>query len=164
MSELLTDISAIAPYFTIAATTFGTQLAQEATQRVAEGTVDAGQGFFRRLFGRRSDEVAEALDSHQLDEGQVDALLTGLNETDRRRLAQALSSWLGGATTSGLAAERLVELVQAAAPAGSTAPGPVTSYGDRTINGGTFGDKNTFNFGDRITADPADPADPDGDR
>ncbi|MET9401133.1 hypothetical protein [Kitasatospora sp. NPDC002965] len=144
MSELLADITAIAPYFTVAATTFGTHLTQEAAQRVAGGTLDAGQGFFRRLFGRHSDEVAEALDRHHLAEEQVDTLLSGLGDAERLRLAQALSSWLGSATTSGLSAERLVDLVRTA-PAG---PVTNTSTGDRTIVGGSFGDNNTFNFGD----------------
>ncbi|MFJ8043868.1 hypothetical protein ACIRBX_25540 [Kitasatospora sp. NPDC096147] len=145
MSELLTDITAIAPYFTVAATTFGTQLAQEASQRLAGSTVEAGQGFFRRLLGRRSEEVAEVLESHQLDETRVDRLLTGLGEEDRRRLAEALAAWLGERTAEALAQDRLVELVRAPAPGSRTT---ITSTGDRTIVGATFGDNTTVNFGD----------------
>ncbi|MFB7473636.1 hypothetical protein [Kitasatospora sp. NPDC056184] len=138
MSELLTDITAIAPYFTVAATAFGTQLAEEAAQRVATGTADAGEGFFRRLFGRRSGEVAEVLDRHDLPEERVDGLLGGLDEADRARLAAALTAWLRGAAANGLGAERLVETVQKQVV--------INSSGERAFNAGHI-ENSTFTFG-----------------
>ncbi|MFE2111425.1 hypothetical protein ACFXAF_36960 [Kitasatospora sp. NPDC059463] len=146
MSELLTDITAIAPYFTVAATTFGTQLAQEAAQRVATGTADAGEGFFRRLFGRRSGEVPGALVRHNLPEDEVDRLLLGLSEYDRIRLAEALATWLDGGATDGLAPERLVEAVRAVHV---EQPGPVTvtTNGPNSIAVNTIGNGATFNLG-----------------
>ncbi|MFE6867918.1 hypothetical protein ACFVFS_15290 [Kitasatospora sp. NPDC057692] len=138
MSELLTDITAIAPYFTVAATAFGTQLAEEAAQRVATGTADAGEGFFRRLFGRRSGEVAEVLDRHDLPEERVDGLLAGLGEEDRARLAAALLAWLRGPAADGLRAERLVETVRKQVV--------INSSGERAFNAGHI-ENSTFNFG-----------------
>ncbi|WP_380279929.1 hypothetical protein [Kitasatospora purpeofusca] len=138
MSELLTDITAIAPYFTVAATAFGTQLAQEAAQRVATGTTDAGEGFFRRLFGRRSGEVAEVLDRHDLPEERVDGLLNGLDETGRARLAAALQAWLHDPAADRLSAERLVEAVHKQVV--------INSYGERAFNAGHI-ENSTFNFG-----------------
>ncbi|MFE4517408.1 hypothetical protein ACFRMQ_24800 [Kitasatospora sp. NPDC056783] len=146
MSELLTDITAIAPYFTVAATTFGTHLAQEAAQRVATGTVDAGEGFFRRLFGRSSGEVPGALVRHNLPEEEVDLLLNGLSEADRVRLAEALSTWLRGGATNGFAPERLVEAVRAV-HAEQSGPVTITTYGDQSPAIEKVGDNATFNFG-----------------
>ncbi|MER5353250.1 hypothetical protein ABT093_23310 [Kitasatospora sp. NPDC002551] len=137
MSELLTDITAIAPYFTVAATAFGTQLAEEAAQRVATGTAGTGEGFFRRLFGRRSAEVAEVLNRHDLPEERVDGLLNGLGEADRARLAEALLSWLRGPAADPLDAERLVEAVRTVT---------INSYGERAFNAAHI-ENSTFNFG-----------------
>ncbi|MFE7559831.1 hypothetical protein [Kitasatospora sp. NPDC057500] len=136
MSELLTDITAIAPYFTVAATAFGTQLAEEAAQRVATGTADAGEGFFRRLFGRRSGEVAEVLNRHDLPEERVDELLTGLDEADRARLSEALKTWLQGPEAEPPSAERLVEAVRTVT---------INSYGDRAFIASHI-ENSTFNF------------------
>ncbi|GAA1402902.1 hypothetical protein GCM10009639_46900 [Kitasatospora putterlickiae] len=137
MSELLTDITAIAPYFTVAATAFGTQLAAEAAQRVATESADTGAGFFRRLFGRRSAEVGEVLDRHDLPEERVDGLLHGLGEDDRARLSEALLAWLRGPAADPPSAERLVEAVRTVT---------INSYGGNTVNAARI-ENSTFNFG-----------------
>ncbi|MFF7698541.1 hypothetical protein [Streptomyces lydicus] len=99
MSELATVSAEIAPYLALAANSLGTSVITAAQQRIAERTVTAGEGFFRRLL-RRGDDAGELdggagqplLDADRAD--ALDALLASLTDQERQVLSAAVTSWL----------------------------------------------------------------------
>ncbi|MFI6770020.1 hypothetical protein [Streptomyces sp. NPDC050355] len=103
MSDLATVSTEIAPYLTLAANSLGTSVITAAQQRIAERTVTAGEGFFRRLL-RRGDGTDGSLGgdagsgtTHPLDADRADALdelLATLTDQERRLLSDAVTAWL----------------------------------------------------------------------
>ncbi|GAB7033868.1 hypothetical protein AB0G35_26635 [Streptomyces sp. NPDC021749] len=100
MSDLATVSAEIAPYLTMAANSLGTSVISAAQQRIAERTVTAGEGFFRRLL-RRGDGTDRGpvggtgrllLDEERAD--ALDGLLAALGDDERRLLAEAVAAWL----------------------------------------------------------------------
>ncbi|WP_129294714.1 hypothetical protein [Streptomyces lydicus] len=110
MSELANVSAEIAPYLALAANSMGTSVLTAAQQRIAERTVTAGEGFFRRLL-RRDDGTDSGLgdgagpgpgpgegvappllDTRRAD--ALDALLAGLDDQERHLLSAALTAWL----------------------------------------------------------------------
>ncbi|WP_275463434.1 hypothetical protein [Streptomyces noursei] len=98
MSDLATVSAEIAPYLALAANSLGTSVLTTAQDRLADRTVTAGEGFFRRLLHRRDDSLGDgAADRPHLDTDRADALdrlLATLDDHDRRLLADALTAWL----------------------------------------------------------------------
>ncbi|MGD3109031.1 hypothetical protein [Streptomyces sp. YGL11-2] len=98
MSDLATVSAEIAPYLAVAANSLGTSVLTAAQDRIAERTVTAGEGFFRRLLHRRDDAdlgddaAGPLLDTHRAD--ALDALLATLDDHDRQLLATAVTAWL----------------------------------------------------------------------
>ncbi|GGU67564.1 hypothetical protein GCM10010211_36170 [Streptomyces albospinus] len=105
MSDLATVSAEIAPYLAVAANSLGTSVLTAAQDRIAERTVTAGEGFFRRLL-HRHDGAADLGDATDLGNGTteplldvrradtLDALLATLDDHDRRLLATAVTAWL----------------------------------------------------------------------
>ncbi|MFI9355535.1 hypothetical protein [Streptomyces lydicus] len=103
MSDLATVSAEIAPYLALAANSLGTSVITAAQQRIAERTVTAGEGFFRRLL-RRGDAdggldggLDGGADQPLLDADRadaLDALLASLTDQERQVLAAAVASWL----------------------------------------------------------------------
>ncbi|PBC84377.1 hypothetical protein SAMN05428945_1017 [Streptomyces sp. 2224.1] len=108
MSELANVSAEIAPYLALAANSMGTSVLTAAQQRIAERTVTAGEGFFRRLL-RRDDGTDAGLGEGAdpgLGEGAatplldlrradaLDALLARLDDQERHLLSAALTAWL----------------------------------------------------------------------
>ncbi|SEE54612.1 hypothetical protein SAMN05428954_2942 [Streptomyces sp. 2112.3] len=100
MSELANVSAEIAPYLALAANSMGTSVLTAAQQRIAERTVTAGEGFFRRLL-RRDDgtdpglgegAATPLLDLRRAD--ALDALLARLDDQERHLLSAALTAWL----------------------------------------------------------------------
>ncbi|WP_274913935.1 hypothetical protein [Streptomyces sp. WZ-12] len=97
MTDLATVSTEIAPYLAIAANSLGTSVLTAAQDRIAERTVTAGEGFFRRLLHRRDTALGEDPAQPLLDADRADALdrlLATLDDGDRRLLAAALTAWL----------------------------------------------------------------------
>lgn len=99
MSDLATVSAEIAPYLTLAANSLGTSVITAAQQRIAERTVTAGEGFFRRLLGRGDGAggdlgagTAQPLDTDRAD--ALDALLADLTDQERHLLSAAVTAWL----------------------------------------------------------------------
>lgn len=100
MSELATVSAEIAPYLALAANSLGTSVISAAQQRIAERTVTAGEGFFRRLLRRDDgtegdlggDGGVQPLDADRAD--ALDALLARLDDQERQLLSAAVASWL----------------------------------------------------------------------
>ncbi|GEB57722.1 hypothetical protein [Streptomyces gardneri] len=150
MSELLTVTAEVAPYLSTFFGALGGAVATTAVQRVADGTVDAGEGFLRRLvpWGDRTDpELLDEEEEHRADDG-----LSRLDENERRQLAGALTQWLEEAEEDGVAPdpERLVELVREI----DEEDQPVTqvtknyaTYGPNSAIIDSVGDNATFTFG-----------------
>ncbi|WP_405743815.1 hypothetical protein OG422_18880 [Streptomyces sp. NBC_01525] len=131
MSELATVSAEIAPYLAMAASSLGTSVLTAAQQRITERTVDAGEGFFRRLLGRDGDRLGGGA-APVLDVGRatsLDARLARLDDTERRALAEAMADWLAGPVTARDAAGFLSHM----APhlSGTTINSP-TTYGDHS--------------------------------
>ncbi|REK87038.1 hypothetical protein DY245_28940 [Streptomyces inhibens] len=101
MSDLATVSAEIAPYLALAANSLGTSVITAAQQRIAERTVTAGEGFFRRLV-RRGDGAGGGLggatqpllDAERAD--VLDELLAGLTDEERQLLSAAVAAWLRG--------------------------------------------------------------------
>lgn len=103
MSDLATVSAEIAPYLVVAANSLGTTVLTTAQQRLADHTVTAGEGFFRRLLRRGAPGGEEAplgggteplLDADRAD--ALDALLARLDDRERQLLAAAVADWLAG--------------------------------------------------------------------
>ncbi|QES20664.1 hypothetical protein DEJ46_17335 [Streptomyces venezuelae] len=136
--------------FAAVAGTLGSAVAGAAVQRFADGTVDTGESFLRRIF-RRGDGTgpAAALGVDDETERRANEELARLDEDELRRLAEALTAWLADAEGDAPAPERLVELVRATTPAPPAAPSTtqVTAHGDYSVAVQTIGDNATFNLG-----------------
>ncbi|MFG2531355.1 hypothetical protein [Streptomyces sp. NPDC048516] len=108
MSELANVSAEIAPYLALAANSMGTSVITAAQQRIAERTVTAGEGFFRRLL-RRGDGTGSGLgegaapgpgegtarpllDTRRAD--TLDELLASLDDQERHLLSAAVTAWL----------------------------------------------------------------------
>ncbi|GAU69408.1 peptide synthetase [Streptomyces sp. NBRC 110611] len=123
MSDLAAVSAEIAPYLALAANSLGASVIAAAQQRIAEHTVTAGEGFFRRLL-RRDDgtvggigeDTAQPLDAARAD--ALDARLAALNDQERRLLAAAVSDWLRGRAEERDAPALLDHLTRHAASAG----------------------------------------------
>ncbi|MEV0266275.1 hypothetical protein AB0I49_33710 [Streptomyces sp. NPDC050617] len=170
------EISAeLAAYFSLAAETLGAAMVGSAAQRIADGSIDAGQGCFRRLFRRGSGGDTPIALPGGRSEHRADQLLGVLSPEDRDRLAAALTTWIGeqrdrgpdragldgagldgagldGAGLDGAGLDgarldeaRLVELM-AAAPAPARTY-HVTAHGPNSAAIGSVGDGATFRFG-----------------
>lgn len=107
MSDLATVSAEIAPYLALAANSLGTSVISAAQQRIAERTVTAGEGFFRRLLRRDDGTEGDLGDGTDRDLGggsvqpldadradALDALLASLNDQERQLLSAAVASWL----------------------------------------------------------------------
>ncbi|MGX7757588.1 hypothetical protein ACWQ06_02840 [Streptomyces angustmyceticus] len=100
MSELANVSAEIAPYLVLAANSMGTSVIAAAQQRIAEHTVTAGEGFFRRLLhrGDGSDSgpgegtAPPLLDARHAD--ALDTLLASLDDQERHLLSAAVTAWL----------------------------------------------------------------------
>ncbi|MEV0280007.1 hypothetical protein AB0I22_26945 [Streptomyces sp. NPDC050610] len=140
------EISAeLATYFSLATETLGAAMVASAAQRIADGSIDAGQGYFRRLFRRGSGEDAPIALPEGRSEERADHLLGVLSPEDRHRLAAALEAWLGEQRDSTPDEARLAELMSAA-PAPARAY-HVTAHGPNSAAIGSVGDGATFRFG-----------------
>ncbi|MGV9885143.1 hypothetical protein [Streptomyces sp. NPDC003006] len=142
----LPEISAeLATYFSLAAETLGAAMVASAAQRVTDGSIDAGQGYFRGLFRRGSGEDTPITLPEGRSEQRADQLLGALSPEDRQRLATALTAWLGEQRDRRPDEARLAELM-AAAPA-PTRSYHVTAHGPDSAAIGSVGDGATFHFG-----------------
>ncbi|MEU7045644.1 hypothetical protein AB0A77_31935 [Streptomyces varsoviensis] len=139
------EISAeLATYFSLAAETLGAAVVASAAQRIADGSIEVGQGCFRRLFRRRGEDTPIALPEGR-SEPRADHLLGALSAEDRHRLAAALMAWLGEQGDRGWDAARLADLMTAA-PA-PTRTYHVAAHGPNSAAIGSVGDGATFRFG-----------------
>ncbi|MGY3681866.1 hypothetical protein [Streptomyces sp. TE33382] len=150
MSELISVATALAPAFTSAAAMFGSAVLTSASDRIADQTVTAGEGFFRGLVSRNREAGGEratdpagasadgaADGAHGTDGGlgaeradELDALLDSLDEEERRALARAVTAWLRGPSRE-LDADHLVDHVHRVS--GVPAPTPVTHTTHTTV-------------------------------
>ncbi|MFG3119422.1 hypothetical protein ACGF4C_34300 [Streptomyces sp. NPDC048197] len=146
MSDLATVSAEIAPYLTMAANSLGTSVISAAQQRIAERTVTAGEGFFRRLL-RRGDGVDGADGGPVggdgrvlLDQERADALdrqLAALGDDERRLLAEAVAVWLAEPADRRDGPHLLRQIDRLAAPAGGrTVHHHVTATGRGSIAAG----------------------------
>ncbi|MEU9112250.1 hypothetical protein AB0D04_10740 [Streptomyces sp. NPDC048483] len=123
MSDLANVSAEIAPYLALAANSLGTAVITQAQQRIAEGTVAAGEGFFRRLLHRDgAGDLGDGTAQPLLDTRRADALderLAGLGEQDRQLLSDAVTAWLR-APADRRDAPHLLEHIAQRAPATST--------------------------------------------
>ncbi|MCK7627759.1 hypothetical protein MUU72_32485 [Streptomyces sp. RS10V-4] len=151
MPDLATVSAEIAPYLALAANSLGTSVLTAAQDRIAERTVTAGEGFFRRLLHRRDGAPAAldapATDRPPLDTDCADALdemLAALDDHDRRLLATALRAWLRSPAAD-RDAGHFRDHVDRLATAPRTAHHHPTTYGDHSIAAGEI--HGTINFG-----------------
>ncbi|WP_438486473.1 hypothetical protein [Streptomyces sp. S186] len=141
MSDLATVSAEIAPYLALAANSLGTSVLTATQDRIAERTVAAGEGFFRRLLHRRNgspatlgdDTTRPLLDTDRAD--ALDRLLATLDDHDRRTLAAALTAWLDSPAADRDAAG-FREHVARAATGPRTVHHHVTATGDHSLAAG----------------------------
>ncbi|MFE6777248.1 hypothetical protein [Streptomyces sp. NPDC057702] len=141
----LPEISAeLATYFSLSVEVLGAAVVASAAQRMSDGSIDAGQGYFRRLFRSSREDVLMPFPEGR-SEQRADQLLGALSSKDRQRLASALTAWLGEQRNGCPDEARLAELM-AAGPA-PTRVHHVTAYGSNSAAIGSVGDGATFHFG-----------------
>ncbi|GLF95097.1 hypothetical protein [Streptomyces yaizuensis] len=145
MASLPAISAELAAYFSLAAQTLGAAMVASAAQRITDGSIEAGQGHFRRLFRRGGGEDTPLALPEGRSEQRADELLDGLSAEDRQRLAEALLAWLGEQGDHEPDEARLAELV-AAAPS-PTCTYHVTAHGPHSAAVGSVGDGATFHFG-----------------
>lgn len=76
----LPDISAeLATYFSLATEAVGAAMVASAAQRITDGSIDAGQGYFRRIFRRGSGEDTPIALPEGRSEQRADQLLGALS-------------------------------------------------------------------------------------
>ncbi|MEU5305581.1 hypothetical protein ACH4YO_34580 [Streptomyces noursei] len=145
MSDLATVSAEIAPYLALAANSLGTSVLTAAQDRIAEHTVTAGEGFFRRLLHRRDNTTAPLDDPSgttrpPLDTTRADALdhlLATLDDHDRQLLADALTAWLNAPDADRNAAGFRHHVDRLAASTGPrTVHHHVTATGDHSLAAG----------------------------
>lgn len=131
---------------------YGSSVLTSVSDRLADRTVTAGEGFFRRLVTRSRGTVAgQATESEAgpLDgtgafdaerAGELDALLDRLDEEERRKFAEAVAAWLRGPSQE-LDADHLMRHVHRVA--GSTAHqvtyNTANAHGPHSIAANTIG-------------------------
>ncbi|WP_406160216.1 DUF1552 domain-containing protein [Streptomyces sp. NBC_01005] len=142
----LPEISAeLATYFSLATQSLGAALVGSAAQRIADGSIEAGQGCFRRLFRRGGGEDGTLVELPEgRSEERADQLLGALSTEDRQRLAEALMAWIDEQRDRTPDAARLAELIAAKA---HTHTYNVTAQGANSAAIGSVGAGATFNFG-----------------
>ncbi|UQA93607.1 hypothetical protein [Streptomyces halobius] len=128
MSDLATVSAEIAPYLALAANSLGTSVITTAQQRLAEHTVTAGEGFFRRLLHRDSADddgtgtggstTQPLLDAQRAD--ALDELLARLDDQERRLLSAAVTAWLHGPANQRDASHLVEHVARLASSAGVT--------------------------------------------
>ncbi|MBT2900164.1 hypothetical protein [Streptomyces sp. McG3] len=142
----LPEISAeLATYFSLTAEVLGAAMVASAAQRLTDGSIDAGQGYFRRLFRRGGGEDTPIGLPEGRSERRADELLGALSPEDRERLAAALTAWVGEQRDRRPDEARLAELV-ASAPAPNRTYN-VTAQGPNSAAFGSVGDGAAFHFG-----------------
>ncbi|MCX4847342.1 hypothetical protein [Streptomyces sp. NBC_00893] len=151
----LPEISAeLATYFSLATESLGAALVGSAAQRIADGSIEAGQGCFRRLFRRGGEDDTRVELPEDRSEERADQLLGALSAEDRQRLAEALLAWIDEqrdgtpdeARPDGVRPDeaRLAELIAAKA---QTHTYNVTAQGPNSAAIGSVGAGATFHFG-----------------
>ncbi|MDV9197268.1 hypothetical protein [Streptomyces sp. Wh19] len=155
----LPEISAeLATYFSLATQSLGAALVGSAAQRIADGSIEAGQGCFRRLFRRGGGEDGTLVELPEgRSEERADQLLGALSTEDRQRLAEALMAWIDeqrdrSPDAARLDEARLAELIAAKA---HTHTYNVTAQGANSAAIGSVGAGATFNFGSGRDGDGA---------
>ncbi|MEV0372256.1 hypothetical protein AB0I10_20895 [Streptomyces sp. NPDC050636] len=126
MSELATVSAEIAPYLALAANSLGTSVITAAQQRIAERTVTAGEGFFRRLLHRGTADdgtgphgtAQPLLDAQRAD--ALDELLARLDDQERLLLSAAVTAWLQGPAGQRDASHLVDHVTRLASSAGVT--------------------------------------------
>ncbi|MFE3678362.1 hypothetical protein [Streptomyces griseus] len=142
----LPEISAeLATYFSLTAEVLGAAMVASAAQRLTDGSIDAGQGYFRRIFRRDSGEDTPIALPEGRSEQRADQLLGALSIEDRQRLAAALTAWLGEQRDRRPDEARLAELMAAAPTSNRTYH--VTATGPNSAAIGSVGNGATFHFG-----------------
>ncbi|MFI9047955.1 hypothetical protein [Streptomyces sp. NPDC053427] len=136
MSDLATVSAEIAPYLALAANSLGTSVITAAQQRIAERTVTAGEGFFRRLLHRGDDGLGDdgtrpLLDTRRAD--ALDELLAGLDDRDRQLLSTAVTAWLRAPEDHRDAPHLLDHISRLASAAGPPTTNNVTATGRNSI-------------------------------
>ncbi|MFJ9853796.1 hypothetical protein [Streptomyces sp. NPDC101150] len=155
MSDLATVSAEIAPYLALAANSLGTSVITAAQQRIAERTVTAGEGFFRRLLHRGdADGLGDSGSEPLLDTRRADALdelLAGLDDRERRLLSAAVTAWLENPADRRDADGLLAHISRLAPAHGSTTViNTATTHGAHSVAANTIG---TLNFGATGTQD-----------
>ncbi|MFI7103362.1 hypothetical protein ACIBK8_28905 [Streptomyces sp. NPDC050161] len=126
MSDLATVSAEVAPFLALAANSLGSTVLSTAQQRIADRTVTAGEGFFRRLLRRDSDGgdqdrgsigggTEPLLDTRTAD--TLDGLLARLDDRDRQLLSDAITAWLAEPADRREASHLLEHVAQRSAPA-----------------------------------------------
>ncbi|MFF3495298.1 hypothetical protein ACFYWS_28560 [Streptomyces sp. NPDC002795] len=142
LPEISTDL---ATYFSMAANTLGAAMVASAAQRITDGSIEAGRGYFRRLFRREDGRETSLVLTGDRSEQRADQLLGSLSAEDRARLADALTTWVCERRhEGGLDEGRLAQLL--AAPAAAPTYN-VTSHGAHSAAIGQVGPNATFNLG-----------------
>ncbi|MFE4023078.1 hypothetical protein ACFXPZ_37750 [Streptomyces sp. NPDC059101] len=150
MSDLVTVSAEMAPYLALAANGLGTSILIAAQDRMAERTVSAGEGFFRRLLHRLHDaDLSDGTTELRLDTDRadaLDALLAALDDHDRQLLAGALTAWLDSPAGDRDAAGFRDHVARLAASTGPrTVHHHVTATGDHSLAAGEI--HSTINVG-----------------
>ncbi|WP_146610451.1 MULTISPECIES: hypothetical protein [unclassified Streptomyces] len=135
MSLLIDLAGQLAPYFSFFASRAADGVLQGTVDRISDRALDAGEGTFRRLIGRDDPASADEGALASRDADRLDAMLAGLNDEERDRLATALTTWLADPEKD----PGLVNVVRATAPAPHIS---VESRGDYNTVVGSVG---TFN-------------------
>ncbi|MFG2135382.1 hypothetical protein [Streptomyces sp. NPDC048650] len=122
MSDLATVSAEIAPYLALAANSLGTSVVSAAQQRIADRTVTAGEGFFRRLLHRGDGPLGDGDGRPLLDLRRADALdelLAALDDRERQLLSAAVTAWLHAPADRRDASHLLEQIARRASPEGA---------------------------------------------
>ncbi|MEU9090242.1 hypothetical protein [Streptomyces sp. NPDC048428] len=137
MSPLFDLAGQLAPHFSFFLGRMVDGVMDSAVQRIADRSVDAGEGAFRSLVGGDGQETDDAAGPTAPDAAELDRLLSRLTDTDRARLAAALATWLNGPPGR----HDLVDLLRTPEPA----PAPSVSVTSRGDHNTVIGSVGTFN-------------------
>ncbi|MFJ6431797.1 hypothetical protein [Streptomyces sp. NPDC091416] len=144
MSVLFDLAGQLAPHFSFFAGRMVDGVMDNAVQRIADRSVDAGEGAFRSLVGGTGPAADDEAGPTAPEAAELDALLARLTDTDRARLAAALATWLNGPPGR----HELLDLLGAPQPA-PAAPVSVVSRGDHNNVFGVVGTVNQHQKDDR---------------
>ncbi|WP_393059651.1 hypothetical protein [Streptomyces sp. LN549] len=137
MSPLFDLAGQLAPHFSFFAGRMVDGLMDSTVQRIADRSVDAGEGAFRGLVGGGGQDPDDEAGPTAPDAAELDRLLNQLTDTDRARLAAALATWLNGPPGH----HDLVDLLRAPEPA----PAPSVSVTSRGNHNTVIGSVGNFN-------------------